>query len=340
MRSNKMRTAIITIAMLLSSLSLSAQKYVESHADIHPKTSLRPDRTVLLYPEGQGVDKGIVENGITVTLGPGEDNGLTGEETLSDNGNRGNIGNDARMDIYRPAKCNGTLVIVAPGGGYNYVSSFNEGAYVAKWLCDHGYMAVVLKYRMPNGHQTVPLTDIRNAIRYCRHNAFGWGVDRIGVMGFSAGGHLVGTAATMYDGALTRPDFAVLIYPRVTLRRGESNGTKHGLLGKDEAWAGRELEHEKLLAYWSPESHVTADTPPCFIALSADDRTVAPTNALPFYSELISHKVPVEMHVYPSGGHGWGFSYEKYKGEGRDNFAAYRADFESALLRWLDAQSY
>lgn len=334
-----MKRFITIAALLLSCLSMSAQKYVESHSDILPKTSLRPTRTVLLYPEGQSVDKGISENGIAITLGPGEDNGLRGEETCSGNGNRGNIGDFARMDLYRPAKCNGTLVIVAPGGGYNYVSSFNEGVYVAKWLNDHGYMAVVLKYRMPNGHQTVPLTDIQNAIRYCRHKAFSWGIDRIGVMGFSAGGHLAATAATMYTGVLTRPDFAVMIYPRITLRRGESNGTKHGLLGRDEAWAGRETEHEKLLAHWSAENHVTTDTPPCFIALSADDHTVAPTNALPFYSELISHEVPVEMRVYPSGGHGWGFSYEKYKGEGRDNFAPYRSDFESALLRWLDTQS-
>lgn len=334
-----MKRTIIALSLLLSCIGLSAQRFTESHADILPKTGLRPDRTVLLYPEGQGVDKGITENGVAVTLGPSEDNGLRGEETFEESGNRGNIGDQARMDIYRPAKCNGTLVIVAPGGGYSIVSSFNEGVYVAKWLNDHGYMAVVLKYRMPNGRQTVPLTDIQNAIRYCRHKAFSWGIDRIGVMGFSAGGHLAATAATMYPGALTRPDFAVLIYPRITLRRGESNGTKHGLLGKDETWAGKELEHERLLAYWSPETHVTTDTPPCFIALSADDRTVAPTNALPFYSELVSHKVPVELHVYPTGGHGWGFSYEKYKGEGRDNFAPYRADFESALLRWLDAQS-
>lgn len=334
-----MRRLIAAIAVTVVSMGANAQSFTESHPDIHPKTSLRPSETVLLYPEGQEAGKGIVEDGIQITLGPGEDNGLRGEETCAGNGNRGNIGDYARMDLYRPAKCNGTLVIVAPGGGYNYVSSFNEGVYVAKWLNDHGYMAVVLKYRMPNGHQTVPLTDMQNAIRYCRHSAFGWGVDRIGVMGFSAGGHLAATSATMYTGAMTRPDFAVLIYPRVTLRRGEGNGTKHGLVGRDEAWTGREAEHEKLLSYWSAETHVTSDTPPCFITLCEDDGAVHATNVLPLYSELVSHKVPVEMHIFPTGGHGWGFSYEKYKGEGRDNFAPYRADFESALLRWLDRQS-
>lgn len=320
----------------MASLSLRAQSaYVESHQEIQPKTDLRPTMTVLLYPQGQAAGVGIIENGDTITFGPREDNGLRGEETLSKGGSRSNIGEWARMDIYLPAKCNGQMVIITPGGGYKNVSTFNEGAYGSVWMTEHGIATCVLKYRLPNGHPTVPIDDVHNAFRYCRHHAAEWGVKQIGVMGGSAGGHLSSLASVMYDDPVTRPDFAILLYPRITLRYGEQCSTKDYLLGKDETWEGRRDRHEELLRQYSPDTHVNENTPPTFIALSADDVSVPGTNLIPYYTALIEHNVPVEMHIYPTGGHGWGWSSERFKGEGKDKFARYRPHFEQAVERWL-----
>jgi len=330
-----MKKLSVIAAILLCAVTANAQKYVESHSEIQARTTIRPDTTVLLYPGGQAAGKGIVENGINVTNPAIQDNELRGEETLSESGSRGNIGDNARMDLYIPKACNGKMVIVCPGGGYSIVSSFNEGSYAAKWLYDRGIAVCVLKYRMPNVHPTVPLDDFQNAIRYCRHHAAEWGVSLIGVMGASAGGHLAACASTMAAEDLTRPDFAILLYPRITLKRGESCGTKNNLLGKDSNWPDVE-EHLKALSYWSPESHVTEKTPPTFIALSSDDSTVPATNPIPYYSRLIYCGVKTEMHVYPEGGHGWGFSAEKYVGEGNDRFVNCRQEFETALARWLE----
>ena len=329
-----MKKLSVFAVLLLCAFSVSAQKYVESHPEIQPNTTIRPDTTVLLYPGGQAAGRGIVENGVQVTNPPIQDNGLRGEETLTAGGNRGNIGDGARIDLYLPENCNGKMVIVCPGGGYKFVSSFNEGAFAAKWLYDRGVAVCVLKYRMPEVHPTVPLDDFQNAIRYCRHHAAEWGVSLIGVMGASAGGHLAACASTMFQDAITRPDFAVLLYPRLTLKRGEPCGTKDNLLGKDANWPDVQ-EHLKALFYWSPETHVTAQTPPTFIALSSDDKTVPASNPGAYYSRLIYSGVKTEMHVYPEGGHGWGFSAEKYVGEGNDAFVNCRPEFETALARWL-----
>lgn len=329
----------ITISILLAvCVSASAQTYKESHPEIQPKTDLRPTMTVLLYPEGQASGKGITENGVAITLGCHEDNGLRGEETMKESGSRSNIGEDARMDIYLPANCNGQMVIMTPGGGYKNVSTFNEGAYGSKWLTEHGIAVCVLKYRLPNTHYTVPLDDVQNAFRYCRYHAAEWGIRQIGVMGGSAGGHLSSLASVLYVDKVTRPDFAVLLYPRITLRRNEYCDTKENLLGKDKAWNDKVREHLNLLSYYSPDTHVTPETPPTFIVLSADDNSVPATNMIPYYSKLIENGVNTELHVYPAGGHGWGWSNEEIKGEGKDKFAHYRPEFETAIERWLSDQ--
>lgn len=335
-----MKKLSLIAAALLVAFSASAQGYVENCPESQPRTSIRPTSTVLLYPGGQAAGKGIVENGVQVTNPAMEDNGLRGPEVCPANGNRGNIGDDARMDIYLPAHGNGLMIIIAPGGGYAFVSSFNEGAYAAKWLTDRGVAAVVLKYRMPNGHHTVPLDDMQNAFRYCRHHAAEWGISKIGVMGASAGGHLAACASVMSQDALLRPDFSVLIYPRITLLSNQYSSTRNNLLKSEKEWAGQESEYEQCLEYWSPESHVSTATPPTFIVLSSDDNTVPPTNCLQYYTRLVQCKVPVEMHVFPCGGHGWGFSAEKYVGEGKDRFEPCRQEFETALHRWLDSQLY
>ena len=133
-----MKHIFVYLLLLAASVSMSAQNWSESYPEYQPGTTLRPSKTVLLYPEGQAAGKGITENGIQITEGPGEDNGLKGEETCSKSGNRGNIGDYARMDLYFPEKCNGQMLVVCPGGGYSFVSSFNEGTYVAEWLLARG----------------------------------------------------------------------------------------------------------------------------------------------------------------------------------------------------------
>lgn len=330
---------ILSSAMLAAfCIGAAAQSYTESHPEVQPKTSLRPDMTILLYPGGQAAGRGIVENGMEITLPAATDNGLRGEEGISSTGSRTNIGDDARMDIYLPKHPNGQMVIMTPGGGYKKVSTFNEGAYGSKWLTDHGIAVCMLKYRLPASHPTVPLEDVHNAFRYCRHHAAEWGVRQIGIMGGSAGGHLSSLASVLYVDAVTRPDFAVLLYPRITLRRGEYCDTKENLLGKDSVWDDKVEEHLKMLEYYSPDTHVSPDTPPTFIVLSANDKSVPATNMIPYYTRLIENGVSTELHVYPAGGHGWGWSSEVYKGEGKDAFARYRREFETAIERWLSDQ--
>lgn len=329
------RITIIALA-LTCSLSMAAQgQFVESNPEFQPKTNLRPDKTVLLYPDGQAAGHGIIENGVEITFGPRENNGLTGEETNTKTGSRRNVGDQARMDFYFAPHPNGQMVIMTPGGGYEHLSSFNEGAYGSKWMTDRGISVCMLKYRMPNGHPTVPIDDVHNAFRYCRHHAKEWGITQIGVTGGSAGGHLASLASVMYDDEITRPDFAVLLYPRITLRRGEFCDTKVNLVGKDDQWNERVAEHEALLEEYSPDTKVNSNTPPTFIVLSANDLSVPGTNMIPYYSRLIECGVSTELHVFPEGGHGWGYSSEQFKGVGKDKFAHYRPDFERLLERWL-----
>lgn len=341
----KILSTLLLSAILLSGINLlldaqdrNSVPYKESHPECQPKTDLRPDKTVLLYPEGQAAGKGIVENGVVITYGPTEDNELRGEETCTKSGSRKNVGDDARMDFYFPEKPNGLMVIMTPGGGFSHLSTFNEGAYGSKWMTDHGVAVCMLKYRLPNAHKTVPLDDVHNAFRYCRYHAAEWGIKKIGITGGSAGGFLSSLASVMYVDAITRPDFAVLLYPRITIRRGEKCSTKENLLGKDETWDDDVETHLKLLEYYSPDTHVNENTPPTFIVLSADDNSVPATNFIPYYTRLIENKVPVELHVFPTGGHGWGYSSEEYKGKGNDRFAHYRPEFEAALARWLEDQ--
>ena len=301
-------------------------------ADAQPNTKLRPDETVLLYADSfeGNLDPVYGEEIKYAGFEMKEDNKLSGPETVPANGNIGNISSLARIDLYFPKKPNGQLVVVCPGGGYSIVSSYNEGLYVADWMLEQGITACVVKYRMPNYNHKVPYADVENAIRYCREHASEWGVDQIGVMGFSAGGHLAATASTLWTEALTRPDFSILIYPVVTLSPGTThNGTHTNLLGK------KNMMKEKYLDRYSLEKQVCRHTPPTFLALSSDDSTVPAENSLRYYNALIDSEVPVEMHMWPKGGHGWGFSSEKFTGKGKDKFAYAREDFYGSLERWL-----
>lgn len=314
---------------------------INVYAQPKPNTKLRPNETVLLYPKGQNSQAALPK-----TAGALEFNGLTGDEKVSEDGFTMNVGDKASLDIYLPKKPNGQMVIVCPGGGYVGVSMFNEGVYVAEWMLSKGITVAVLKYRMPNGHWAIPLTDVQNAFRYCRANAAKWKVSHIGVMGFSAGGHLAASASNLFTDEITRPDFSILIYPVITMKRSLTHwGSRVALIGPDQMWNDknkmvREYErdrrmHHDLIEIFSLENQVSSQTPPTFIVLCQDDDIVPPENGIDYYSQLTLCGVQSELHVFPTGGHGWGFSAEKYVGKGNDRFSYARGEFEKSLDRWL-----
>lgn len=335
--------------MIAATLACTFASAAVNGLSAQPRTDFRPDETVLLYGEklvdntDPVVAKKVTSAGFTME----ESNGLTGPEEINESGNIGNINVNARFDLYFPKKPNGQMVIVCPGGGYSIVSSYNEGVYVAEWLAERGITAAIVKYRLPNGHWNVPLADIQNTFRYCRANAGKWGIDQIGVMGFSAGGHLAVTTSVMYADAETRPDFSVFIYPVVTFDTTVTHmGTHNQLIGEESAFTGRngktweewnraERKYSSLERKYSLENQVSSDNAPVFIALCSDDTTVPAENSIRLYRSLLACKVPVEMHIYPSGGHGWGFSAEKYVGQGHDGFSYARNEFYDSLDRWL-----
>ncbi len=222
------------------------------------------------------------------------------------------------MTPYLPpeGKANGTAVIVLPGGGYQHLSMQKEGSDVANWLASNGITAFVVKYRLgPVYHHPIELGDAQRAIRTVRARAAEWKVDtlRVGVIGFSAGGHLASTTGTHFDAGVptsndviervsSRPDFMLLLYPVITLRADSTThrGSRVMLLGDTP---DRSLE-ESL----SNETQVTKNTPPTFIVHASDDRTVPIDNSILFYRALRKAGVPAEMHVFEYGGHGFGLA--------------------------------
>lgn len=290
---------------------------------------VKPSFSLKLYPEGQNVDSGIVENGKAVTLGPGESNGLTGENKVNERGNVSNIGDDAYIDVYLPENRNGQMIVVCPGGGYANCSGANEGTRVGDWFSRRGISVCVVLYRMPNGHDKVPLTDVQNAFRYCRAHAEEWGIDQIGVMGFSAGGHLAASASTLFTDAVTRPDFSVLVYPVISFDEFVTHaGTRLNLVGAKPT--------KQMVEYYSLDNRVSTDTPPTILLLSADDRAVPPENSLRYFRAMQKKGVSGELHIFTNGGHGWGFT--TVENTGRDSLGEQREDFFNILTRWLDAR--
>lgn len=207
-----------------------------------------------------------------------------------------------------------TAVIICPGGGYGGLAFDKEGTEVAQWFAKRGVTAFVLKYRHGGGpHQhPVPLSDVQRAVRIVRENAseFGYKTDRIGVMGFSAGGHLASSVGTHFDGGdanakdaidqqSCRPDFLMLIYPVISLDSDITHGgSRKNLLG-DQPTA-------EMVELMSNDLQVTDDTPPTFLVHATDDGGVPVENSLRFYRALVDHKVPAELHVFDEGGHGFG----------------------------------
>lgn len=328
-------TVAVGLSMLLANVQVNAAP--------QPKTKLRPTKTILLYPEGQNTDKGIEENGKTITAGPDVSNGLTGPEKIENNGNMGNVGDSARIDIYLPKRPNGQMIVVCPGGGYGILSTFNEGSYVADWFTKQGVSVCVVKYRLPEGHWTVPLTDVQNAFRYCRAHAEEWGVKQIGIIGFSAGGHLAASASTLFTDDITRPDFSILVYPVITMDLGLTHkGTHDWLIGKESKWLDESLsvteykrkkaEYESLMDRYSLEKQVTEKTPATMLLLCSDDKTVAPENSFMYYDALRKNGVDAQLYVFPYGGHGCGFTTSEF---GRDLIGPYRTVFFDAISTWL-----
>lgn len=316
-------------------LTLIAATFTAAMLFAQPNSNLRPDETVLLYADSfdGNIDPVYAEKLTHAGFKMQKANDLVGNEKIKPNGNLGNISDLARFDLYFPEKPNGQMVVVCPGGGYGIVSSYNEGLYVADWMLSKGITVAVVKYRLPNGKRYIPLTDVQNTFRYCRKHSEEWGVKKIGVMGFSAGGHLAASVTNLWNDEITRPDFSILIYPVITMEPGVTHkGTHQNLLGENGMWKQHYLDEFSL------EKQVSRQTPATFIALCSDDTVVPAENSLRYYNELIDKKVPVEMHIWPEGGHGWGFSAEKFVGEGKDRFAYARNEFEASLERWLKEQ--
>ncbi len=226
-----------------------------------------------------------------------------------------------KLDVYpAPEKiATGTAVIICPGGGYWGLAYKHEGAAVAKWLNSLGISAFVLKYRLPDSlvmiNKTIgPLQDAQRAMRIVRSHSKEWNInpDKIGIMGFSAGGHLAASLSTLYtdkvyksdDTTSARPDFSILIYPVISMNSAITHmGSRINLLGDNPS--------DSLVNHYSCEKQVDKNTPPAFLVQSLDDGTVPPLNSINYTLALKKHHIPVELHLYESGGHGYGLGRSK-----------------------------
>lgn len=211
---------------------------------------------------------------------------------------------------------NGCGVVVCPGGGYGGLAMDHEGHQIVAWLNKRGISAWILRYRLGSKgyHHPVQKSDVLRAIRTARHQAAGYSVDpgRIGVWGFSAGGHLASTAATHFDAGnpaaedpieriSSRPNFAVLCYPVITMHEPFTHqGSRRNLFGSDR------YDSEELIELLSNENRVTAETPPTFLFHTTEDQAVPVENAIAFYSALRKNAVRSELHIYQKGRHGVG----------------------------------
>lgn len=229
--------------------------------------------------------------------------------------------NAPSLTVYFPDKPNGMSIIMCPGGGYDHLALSHEGHDFASWFVERGITYAVLKYRLPAGRDNVPLDDAEQAMRLLRGKASEWGINthRVGIMGASAGGHLAASLATRYSDKEVRPDFQILLYPVISMKKEITNiGSRNKLIGENPS---EELEDRYTL-----ELQVSAGTPQAFIALSGDDKGVLPINSINYFMALQKHQIPVAMHIYTSGGHGWGF---------KDSFP-YKEQWLSELDKWLN----
>jgi acetyl esterase/lipase len=276
-------------------------------------------------------------------LWPGEAPGGTKPVTLIEDIGKGGRLTDITVPQYEArlpeaTKRTGAAVIILPGGGYTILAMDHEGRQYADWLNERGVAAVIVKYRVSGKdeagyHFPVPLMDARRAIRLTRSMAKEWGIDpaKVGVMGSSAGGHVASMCATLWDEKLPeettdaidaincRPDFAVLVYPVISMTEAWGHGCKRRLIGENP--------DSQLALRVSTEKRVNAKTPPCFLLHAADDMVVPVRNSLEFAARCAENKVPVVCHVFANGGHGFGL-----KGKGDS------ADWPTLLDSWLTAR--
>ncbi len=232
------------------------------------------------------------------------------------------------LTVYKPKiqDKRGISIIICPGGGYHILSIDKEGREIAHSLNEMGITAFVLKYRIPSNNKNVdksvaPLMDAQRAVQLVREQAKRWGIDKnkIGIMGFSAGGHLAAAASTQYINVLIgntlqtslRPDFSVLAYPVISFdEKLTHKGSRDNLL-QDASLKNNKFytSTEQAVTYFSAEKNITSQTPPAFIFHSQDDNVVNVANSLHYYQQLIENKVPGnQLIIYPSGGHGYGLN--------------------------------
>ncbi|MDT0643800.1 alpha/beta hydrolase [Zunongwangia sp. F363] len=257
-------------------------------------SAMAQDETLLLWPQGVPNSK------------PSE------EKEIADKGDILWIRQvqQPEIQVFLPPKSisTGQAVLICPGGGYEGLAFDWEGTQIAKWLNTKGIAGIVLKYRLPSSASVkvsyeAPLQDAQQAMKLLREHAAEWNINRqkVGVIGFSAGGHLASTLGTHFeneDSANSRPDFMALIYPVISMEAHVTHmGSRNALLGQ--------TPDEELVAKFSNEQRVSEKTPPTFLIHATDDEVVPVENSLAFYKAVKDKNIPVEMHIYPEGGHGF-----------------------------------
>lgn len=244
------------------------------------------------------------------------------------------------ITVFLPSaeKSTGSAVLICPGGGYGMLAFDHEGIRIARWLNENGIAGIILKYRLPSDlimkdKRTGPLQDAQEAMRIIRRNAGEWHLDdrKIGVIGFSAGGHLASTISTHYadkvyeskDNTSARPDFSILIYPVITFDASFTHqGTRKNLIGDNP--------QEKDILRFSNEKQINKETPPAFLVHSSDDDAVPVKNSIVYYENLVKNGVKAELHIFQKGGHGYGLS------EGNGTQSAWPA----LCIEWLRANNF
>jgi acetyl esterase/lipase len=269
--------------------------------------------------------------------GAKESNGITAPEIVENQHSITNI-SEGNISVQLPegTKATGVAVVICPGGGYIAEAAFHEGFQFADWLNQQGIAAIVLKYRLPNGHTEIPLADAKQAMRMVRAHAAEWKIDpnKIAVAGFSAGGHLASTLGTHFDLGnpsasdllerySSRPDMLILFYPVISMQNGVTHaGSRSNLLGNAPS--------EELINFYSNALQVKENTPPTILLLSDDDNAVPPLNSIEFYLALKAKNIPASMAIFPTGGHGWGM---------RTNISFWQ-EWRAFLLDWLTQNHY
>jgi acetyl esterase/lipase len=247
---------------------------------------------------------------------------------------------DPTLTVFLPTaeKATGTAVLICPGGGYGVLAFDHEGFAIARWLNENGIAAYILKYRLPSDlimkdKSIGPLQDAQEAIRIIRRNREHWKIDphKIGVIGFSAGGHLASSLSTHYaekvyeaiDTVSARPDFSLLIYPVITFDASFTHaGSRKNLIGDNPS--------QIAIDHFSNELQINAKTPPAFLVHSSDDKTVPVKNSIAYYENLVKNNVVAEMHIFQKGGHGYGLSVDK----------GTQSAWPELCIKWLNANGF